>query len=148
MLLCKMLILYHLLLTLLLCIVLFKFYSWKVLFILLGGVLVDVDHYLLYVLKYKTINIKEAYKRFKENYKRGKREEPTVFELIFHSVEFFILMIILSFFFSIFFLIFIGLFFHLLTDGILKKWIYQLYKYNKIRSYSIVNWYIEKHSKF
>lgn len=137
-----MLIIYHFLLTLVLCIALFKFYIWKVLFILLGGVLVDADHYLLYVLKYKTLNIKKAYARFKETHKRKRREEPTTFDLLFHSVEFFILMLILSFFNEIFLLIFTGLFLHLLTDKIIKKWIAQLYKDKKITNYSIIIWYI------
>ncbi len=143
----KMLIFHHLLLALLLCVVLFKFYSWKVLFVLFGGVLVDFDHYLLFILKYRTLNIKKSYLRFKETHRRGKREPPTKFELLFHSIEFFILIIILSFFSEIFLLVFIGLFFHLLTDGILKKWIYQIYKYKKIKSYSIIGWYIIKKKK-
>jgi len=137
-----------LLLTSVICLIFFKFYGWNVLFVFLGGVLADADHYLLFILKYKTLNIKKAYERFKGRRKRKKREPPTKFELLFHSIEFFVLMIILSFFFSIFFLIFVGLFIHLLTDGIFKKWIYQIYKYKKITSHSIIGWYLNKHRKF
>lgn len=136
-----MIIAYHLVLTILICIFCFQFYGWNVIFILLGGVLVDIDHYLLYILKYRTINIKKAYQRFKGNIKRSKREEPTAFELLFHSIEFFVLMIILSFFSQIFFLIFIGLFFHLLTDGVIKKWITQIIKKKRIMDYSIIGWF-------
>ena len=116
-------------------------------FVLFGGVLVDIDHYLLFVLKYKTLNIKKAYARFKETNRRGRREEPTAFELLFHSIEFFLVIVILSFFFQIFFLIFVGLFIHLLTDGIFRKWVLQIYKIKKIKSYSIIGWYRNK-SKF
>ncbi len=141
---CKMLIIHHLILSLLLSGLLFKFYSWNVVFVLVGGVLVDIDHYLLYALKYKSLNPKKSYQRFKETRKRGYREEPTVFELLFHSIEFFVLMIVLSFFSEIFFMIFIGLFFHLLTDKIFHKWIFDLRKYGKIKKYSIIGWYVNK----
>lgn len=109
--------------------------------------MVDIDHYFLYALKYKTLNIKKSYERFKERRRIGKREPPTKFELLFHSIEFFILTLILSFFSEIFLMVFIGLFFHLLTDGIFKKWIYQIIKYKRIESHSIISWYINK-SKF
>ena len=101
----------HFITTLILSIALYPLFKLNVLWFFLGGFLIDFDHYLYYVLKYKTLNFTKAY-----NYYLKKQDE--LFLMIFHTIEVWILLIILSFYSEIFVFIFIGLVPHLIMDYI------------------------------
>lgn len=104
-----MLIYQHFLLSLIPSIILFYYYGWGVWIFIAVNVLIDVDHYPVYVWKFKTISFKKAYIYFKNI----KKPDDIA---IFHTFEFLILILILSFFYKIFFLVFLALLFHLILD--------------------------------
>ncbi len=100
---------YHFFTSLLLSILLFPFFKFNVVYIMVGGFLIDIDHYLNYILKFKSFSIKKAY-----NY--GKNLTILYRFHIFHLIEILIICIILSFYSEIFLLVSIGLISHQLLD--------------------------------
>ncbi|MFA5020218.1 MAG: hypothetical protein WC533_03905 [Candidatus Pacearchaeota archaeon] len=90
--------------------------------------LIDVDHYLFYVFLKKDISLKNSYhwfvkkhRKFKElsiNERKERIKERCPIPVIFHGIEFILLLIILSFFSKIFVYILIGVVFHQLLDFI------------------------------
>jgi len=112
--------------------------------IVLSSVLIDIDHYIYYVIKKRDLNLKNAYNWFVENEKkfrqlplRKKRQvcPPLCF---LHNLEFLLIFAVLSFYSHIFLFIFTGFIFHLFLDSILAA--YQGYGhdisaiYNQIKS--------------
>ncbi len=84
-----------------------------VLWILVAGVLIDVDHLWIiykYVRKY---GLREGYKQMIV-IKKGKEIKRLLF--VFHSIEVLIILIILSFYNKIIFLIFLGFLSHIMSD--------------------------------
>jgi len=79
--------------------------------VFLASVLIDVDHYLFYVKRKDDWNLKTAFNWFVA---LEKKHKPLA--LIFHNIEFVILILILSFFHNFFLFILIGLLFHLSID--------------------------------
>ena len=90
--------------------------------IFLATFLGDVDHYIFYMLKKRTLNFKESYnwflnvgKRFdKLPSKKKKHYHLGYFPL--HSIECFLVLFILGFYFNFLFFILIGLMFHTAMD--------------------------------
>jgi hypothetical protein len=86
--------------------------------------LVDFDHYLLYVIKNNDFDLSRAYLFFlqkRQSYIRLsqiKRKEFKKSILIFHGIEFWAILVILSFFNKIFLFVLIGIFIHMLFDWI------------------------------
>jgi|ETN01SMinimDraft_4_1059930.scaffolds.fasta_scaffold71989_2 hypothetical protein len=108
-------ILIHFLTSLLLALILSIFYGWYSLWAFVGGVLVDVDHYLLYVSKFRNINLKKIYHYYAVEgcYFKG-------MYCVFHSFELILLLGALSFFSEIVLIITIGLFLHYVLDIIFE----------------------------
>ena len=90
--------------------------------IILSTFLIDADHYIYYVFKKDNLNIKKAYfwfiKRTKKRKKLSKKERRKYKEdiLIFHGIEFLVLLIFLLFLNRIFLFVFIGVLFHFFLD--------------------------------
>lgn len=105
----------HFIVSVILGVLLFPIFKWNILFIIVGGVLIDVDHYLLYYMKFKKFDLVKGYKYFS-----GKDcwKELINSLSIFHTVEFLILMIVLSFYYKPFVFIVIGIVPHLIMDFI------------------------------
>jgi hypothetical protein len=96
----------------------------QTLIIFLSSFLIDVDHYLIFIFNQNSLSLKKAHKSFlnrrrkwiklsnqeKEKYKRH--------ILIFHGIEFIIILLILSFYIPIFKFILIGILIHLTLDYI------------------------------
>ncbi len=82
------------------------------LFIVLG-ILIDLDHILFLIIKYKTLSPKKLIQA--GNYYR---QEMQANLYIFHSPEFNFILLILSFFNQIFFLLFLSNLIHILLDTI------------------------------
>ncbi len=112
----------HLLASVVLSILLFPLVGWVSLWVLVGGFLIDTDHVLYYGWKFKKWSVKEAYIYCKYRQSEKKYDKDNLH--IFHTVEFWIIMligIILSagrsaFVFNMFFLAFIGMLVHLIMD--------------------------------
>jgi len=118
--------------------------------IILSSVLIDVDHYLLYVKKKKDLSLRNSYKWFIENEKKvlnlikSQRSEIYVGLCLFHGIEILLILIFLGIFISETFLfIFIGFSFHLILDFVdettyhnrIDKFslIYDFFKFKKLK---------------
>ncbi|MBI2652668.1 hypothetical protein HYX00_04345, partial [Candidatus Woesearchaeota archaeon] len=106
----------HTAVSLILAALLYKFYSWKVIFIIVGGVLIDIDHYFLFVFKYKKFGLMECYNFFTIEGKKNNWNDFNGDLFVFHTVEFFILMTVLSFYKDFALLFTIGLISHHILD--------------------------------
>ena len=103
-------------------------------FIFLSSFLIDVDHYMLYVYKKHNLSLRNAYKWFVEHMKRRlalpkpNRSDYKYEILIFHGIEFWIILFLLTYTHFYFWYVFIGVMFHMLLDGIaLVYWGFPLY---------------------
>ncbi|MFH0936568.1 MAG: hypothetical protein V1815_02725 [Candidatus Woesearchaeota archaeon] len=126
---------YHVISSALLSVILYPFLALNVLWVFFAGFLIDVDHYIYYVLKFKSFNLKKAYKYFEEYEKKRHFKDVLC---IFHTIEFFILLLILSFYNKIIFLIFIGIIFHEILD-LIDMYIKKLWE---ARALSFIMWLI------
>lgn len=125
----KMLPSIHLVVSLILAAILFPFFGLYSLFALVGGYLVDVDHLIFYWIKFKSLNIKQVYRYFRDIVQRKDVEEHNTVIAVFHSLELMGLLIVLSFYHIVFFVILIGLIVHVILDMIaihqkFKVWIH------------------------
>ena len=132
----------HLLVSSVLAAVLYPLFGWDVLLIPAGGVLIDVDHYFWYIYKYKSFNLVKSYRFYVKNIKANDFNNVIGILLIFHTIEFFLIMVLLSFYLKIAFIFTIGLISHYLLDLIF------LYSVPKrfITNHSII-WWLVKNSK-
>jgi hypothetical protein len=100
---------YHFIASLIVTILLFPFFRFYALFVIVGGFLIDIDHYFWYILKYRDFSLKKAVYFSKSN--------KILYKLhIFHLTEFLIVCIVLSFYSNVFLLISIGLMLHYAMD--------------------------------
>ena len=91
--------------------------------LLASSVLIDFDHYLYYVFKIKTFNLKKAYNWFSQRKKKHKKltkeqrkQFPTI-PSIFHGVEWIILFYVSGIFiWNPLIFVSLGMFLHLVTD--------------------------------
>ena len=90
--------------------------------IFLSSFLIDVDHYIYYAFKKKSIDLKQAYNYFMKNeekmlsYPRKQRNQIYGGHCILHGVEFVLILFLLSFFSKYVLYILLGVAFHLLLD--------------------------------
>lgn len=90
--------------------------------IVLATFLIDVDHYLFYAAKKRDLDLKRAYLwfvKFMEKRKKLSAMERKKYKhhiLIFHGIEFWVILGLLSFAHVFFFYIFLGVMFHILLD--------------------------------
>ena len=110
-----MLLSIHFITSVLLAIFLYPFYGLNSLFVLIGGFLIDIDHYLYTLLKFKNLSIIDSYKFYTG--KRIKKRFGKVI-LLFHNIEFLSIMTVLSFFSNTFYLITLGVMLHYFLDFI------------------------------
>ena len=106
----------HFLLSSILAIALYPIFKFKVLLILAGGVLIDIDHYLWYAYKYRKFNLFECYKHFVSNTDKNNFHENIGILLPFHTIEFLSAVILLSFFIQPVLVFSIGLLSHYILD--------------------------------
>jgi hypothetical protein len=123
-----MLVSRHIILGILLSIFLYFLFPnlgiFSISIIFLSSFLIDVDHYIYYVYKYKSLSLKKAYFFFLEIKKKwiafspAEKRQYQFLILLFHGVEFLFVLAVASFFSQIMLYIFIGSAFHLLVDWI------------------------------
>ncbi len=89
--------------------------------IFLSSVLIDVDHYFVYVFRKRDLSLRRANSYFltsrpliKKYLKQGKNPKAPL--MIFHTMEFLFLILILAFYNSFFLLLLSGFLFHSLLD--------------------------------
>jgi hypothetical protein len=98
-------LIFSLLLFILLDITLFQ-----TLLVFFGTFFIDFDHYLWYISKKRDLNLRNSY-NFLKNFERYKKHL-----MVFHTIEFLILVVILAYFFNPFLFILIGILFHSILD--------------------------------
>ena len=92
--------------------------------IFLSSILIDIDHYLLFIIKEKNLSLKKAYKWFHERRRKwlvlNKNEKKWYKHslFIFHGIEFFILLIILANHINLIWFVLIGITIHMVLDYI------------------------------
>ncbi|MFH1440042.1 MAG: hypothetical protein ABIG89_05725 [Candidatus Woesearchaeota archaeon] len=127
----------HIIVSIILALALFPIYGWIALLVFVGGVLIDVDHYLWHIIVKKTFSIQKAY-----HFMKHRNHANRNMTLIFHNVEFWTLKLILVFFFPWLFPLFIGLASHITLDLI------NYFKHRKTHpnpiAYSLVHKYFIK----
>ena len=104
----KMLLQYHALFGLIISFLLYPVYGLSVLIIFFSNLLLDVDHYLLYVIKFSSFNIKQAHDYFIA------KDETLLLPL--HTVEFLMVLLLLSFYLDFVFFVLIGVVIHFMLD--------------------------------
>ncbi len=83
----------------------------------LSAFLIDFDHYLYYIIKKRDLSLINAYKYCKYILKKElEKTNQKQILMIFHTAEFFIILLILSLFLDFFLPIFLGCLFHEFTD--------------------------------
>ncbi|MBT4165909.1 hypothetical protein HOE04_02635 [archaeon] len=102
----------------------FQLTPLQTLIIFLASFLIDVDHYLYYIFHKKNLSLKNAHHWFIEKRKkwvkltRKQKEEHKHVIIIFHGIEYLIILIFLSFYNPVFTFIIIGTLIHLVLDYI------------------------------
>lgn len=132
----------HLGFSILLAALFFPIFGWNSLLILVGGVLIDADHYIYYVFKFKKFNPFECNKYFTEDSKKSDYHMFDGLMLVFHTLEFLIVMIVLSFYSKLALALTIGIASHHLLDFI---WLYFFLK-RFILNHSLIWWLIKSNS--
>jgi hypothetical protein len=87
--------------------------------IFLSSILLDFDHYLYYAIKKRDLSLKRAYAYFIRLRRYGIDNEDYAYKrpiLIFHGIEFCIILLLLSIFSKFFLWVFIGFMIHMLLD--------------------------------
>jgi hypothetical protein len=108
---------------------------------LIVGVLVDLDHYIFYVLKTKSFSPSRFY-TFHKKLNKEKNFGLVKNDLyIFHSIEFIFLFGILSIFSDIIFLAWLGILVHRVVDLVYMKVLAKIWTAHSI---SIVGWFINR----
>jgi len=139
-----MLPLTHFLVSLFIAVLLYPVFGWEVLMIFIGGVLIDVDHYMLYIYRFKKFSLKECYKYYHIDIKKNNFKDVFGALLIFHTIEFLLLSVFLSIYSKLALMFTVGLLAHYTLDTIEK---YQLEK-SFIISPPIIYWIIKKFKSF
>ena len=115
----------HFITSAILTAILWPFIGLYSLWIMVGGFLIDFDHYLYAGFKWKMWDLKESYK-FQVNWSKNPRKKNGEILHIFHTIEFWIFMITMSFIsyrydqiflFYMFAITFSGMILHLILDG-------------------------------
>jgi len=101
----------HFLLGLIFSLLLFPLIGWNSIIVLATTVLIDIDHYLLYVFRKKDFSLRKSFYYFFNNEFGENR-----ILCIFHTAEFWTILLIASFFYSTFFYVLLGVTFHFFLD--------------------------------
>lgn len=97
---------------------------FEMIIIFLSSFLIDFDHYLIFLIKHRRFSIKKSYVFFKKRaikFRKISKKQKNSYKmpfLIFHNIEFFILLFLLGFFNKLFFFVLIGICFHMFLDYI------------------------------
>ena len=119
---------YHFFVGLIVSLVLYPLYGLNVLIVFFANLLIDIDHYILYIFKFKSFNVLKANKYFMNHV-------GTSF-LFLHTAEFVILLLIFSLYSNFAFFILMGFAVHLLLD------IRDEFRFNHVGRFPSILWYL------
>ena len=126
----------HLLASSILALALYPLFNWKVLFVIVGGVLIDIDHYFWYIYKFRKFSLLNCYGYFIDGMDKDRIMKNRGILLVFHTIEFLLMAVLLSFYNELVLMFTIGLLLHYLLDGI---FLYNVAK-RLIVNPSIISW--------
>ena len=134
----------HLLSSLILALLLIPILEWNALLVLAGGFLIDIDHYFWYVYKYRKISIFGSYKFFIKPMDEKNFKSVIGILLVFHTIEFLLIMLAFSYLNKIALAFAIGLLLHYTLDLLYLYFVAKRFVLN----HSIIYWiYKEKIQK-
>jgi hypothetical protein len=119
--------------------ILFPLYGWLSLLVFISGFFIDADHYLYTLFTKNMWSLRDSYKFYRFDYKRGS------FDLhIFHTLEFALCFMLAAVFSQIVLILFVGYTVHMIMDVIhlLKNKTYN------DRAYSLVQWMVKRKATF
>lgn len=125
----------HFITSLIFTVLLWPIFGFNSLWIMVGGFLIDFDHYLYSIFTRKDYSLKNSYLFHKNREFSKYKNEETLH--IFHTVEFWILLALGSFLFKFILLVMLGVLLHVTLD------FYNLYiqrKYYHSRAISTIRW--------
>ncbi len=128
----------HVVSSLILAALFYPLFNWKVSLILVSGILIDIDHYFWYIYKYKNFSLLKCYRYFIATMNKDRLFENLGALVIFHTIEFLLVMMLLSLYNKLALIFTIGLLSHYLLDLI---WYFNVPK-RIIASTSIISWII------
>jgi hypothetical protein len=108
----------HFLACTLLCVILWPIYGALSLIVFLGGFFIDVDHNLWYMVHKRDWRGWKAYRYFTDGVKKEIKFGKSL--MIFHTIEFFVVIVVLSFYFKLVLIFLMGLIGHLLMDRVYR----------------------------
>lgn len=114
------------------------------LLVFLFSIIGDVDHYLVYIKKTGSWDLKKAYRYFSKmgtEIEDGKEVHTPLF--IFHTIEFVFLLVFLSFGINFLFYIALGLLFHMFLDYLEVRRIHKM----DSKFFSLIIYYLSKKKK-
>ncbi|HLC72224.1 MAG TPA: hypothetical protein VJH37_01445 [Candidatus Nanoarchaeia archaeon] len=125
----------HVLASFILAWALYPFAGLQSLWVVFGGVLIDFDHYLYTLFRFKRWSIHFSYYYHRYHRREFSHYEPDILH-IFHTWEAFLAVFVLAFFSSPFFFILQGMILHILMDFII------LFKHDlmEARALSFLGW--------
>ena len=129
----------HLVVSAILAAALYPVSQWKVLLIFAGGVLIDIDHYLWYICKYKKFNLIDSYKFYLKNMEIKDFTNVYGILLVFHTIEFLFIMVFLSFYNEFALLFTLGLLAHYILDIIFILFVSKRF----IVNHSLILWLVK-----
>jgi len=125
---------HHLWTSIALGIVLYPVFGWWSACVIIGGFVIDVDHYITYIILEHDFSLKRSVDFYLGD---GWRKHAPVLN-IFHTSEFFMLLLVLSFVHVSFLTIFSGYLLHIVLDFIHET----LHDERGERAGSIVGWFL------
>ena len=111
----------HLILSFPIAVILYFFFKEYAFIFLLASFIFDIDHYIDYAVATKTLSLKKAYIDCKKAGIYTRKYNHVLYKdrlHVFHTIEFYLMILILAFYYKSFLFIFIGLMFHQLIDFI------------------------------
>ena len=108
----------HLIVSLIISLIYFPFFGWWSFLAIVGGFLIDVDHYLEFIIKFKRRDLFKAFFDAVEFYKGNNCQKYKDLLHIFHTFEFWILYIVLAIIYPFLLPFVFSIFIHLIMDFI------------------------------
>lgn len=97
-------------------IVMWQFFGKDALILLVGSVLIDIDHYFVYIYRFNNYNIIKCYKEHIKMIRNNDFSSMDNSLFVFHNTPFFLLSAMLSLFSTWALLFFIGIITHYILD--------------------------------
>jgi len=134
---------YHFIISLVFSVLLYPIFGIASFFILFTGFFVDIDHYLITLVKFNMISLNQSIKYYLNIIKNKLHQVGRNYLFIFHTVEFLLLFVLLSFlvpkYSAVFLMISAGIALHLILD-----WLYDYFvAMHDAKSPSVLFWLIK-----